>query len=83
MFIGQIIIDVTNIKKSYPQQVKVLLGPKIQRKLYIFQFPSVLHRFTSHGPSIYIDWSYATTSIAIPFSSLPGPPLAMIEKMMR
>ena len=84
MFIGQIIIDVTNIKNSYPQQVKVLLGPKNpKKKLYIFQFPSVLHRFTSHGPSIYIDWSYATTSIAVPFSSLPGPPLAMIGKMMR
>ena len=32
MFIGQIIIDVTNIKNSYPQQVKVLLGPKNPKK---------------------------------------------------
>ena len=56
MFIGQIIIDVTNIKNSYPQQVKVLLGPKNKKKLYIFQFPSVLHRFTAHCPSICIDW---------------------------
>ena len=47
-FIGQIIIDATSIKNAYPQQVKVL---------YIFQFPSVLRRFTAHGPSIFIDWS--------------------------
>ena len=56
---------------------------KSKKKIYTFQFPSVLHRFTSHGPSIYIDWSYATTSTAVPFSSLSGPPLAMIGKMMR
>ena len=31
-FIGQIIIDVTSIKNSYPQQVKVLLGPKNPKK---------------------------------------------------
>ena len=42
-FIGQIIIDVTSIKNSYPQQVKVLLGPKNpKKKLYIFKF-SICH----------------------------------------
>ena len=84
MFIRQMIIDVTNIKKgTYPQQVKVLLGSKNKKNSTFSSFPSVIHRFTAHGPSIFIDRSYTTTLIAVPFPSLPDPPLAMVMKMMR
>ena len=55
-FIGQIIIDVTSIKKFISPAGKSPTKAKNPKKnLYIFQFPSVLRRFTAHGPSISID----------------------------
>ena len=79
MFIRQMIIDVTNIKKgTYPQQVKVLLGPKNKKKLFIFQF-SICHTSIHstrpihfHRPVVYHDVIAVPLSIACLTPSVRG-----------